>query len=116
VDASAAACTCSLRINATTRLCAPGSANIALCPTPISEMFWAPSSSDDVCGAAIESCHDQIDDTGGISNGTRWSSSSHSLLHRSSVMHAPRKNHAWALPWYGVASEMRRRIFSDPYF
>jgi hypothetical protein len=34
-------------------------------------MFWAPSSRDDVCGATIESCHDQIDDTGGISNGVR---------------------------------------------
>jgi len=34
-------------------------------------MFCAPSSRDDVCGATIESCHDQIEDTGGISNGVR---------------------------------------------
>ena len=57
------ACACSVRINAAARENAPGSARIALWPTPTSAMFCAPVSLHEVCGATIESCQDQIDDT-----------------------------------------------------
>jgi len=68
---------------------------MVLCPMPVNAMFVAPGSSEDVCGATMESWRDQIETIGGASRGAATSSAvSHALSGRSCDSEVPKNPHA----------------------
>ncbi len=84
---------------------------------PMSSMFSAPASRELVCGATIESCHDQSDTsrTGGGALSARLSSASQALPGRICPRQTPGKSHACTLPWCGAPSVINVAILSAPW-
>jgi len=89
----------------------------ALCPTPITVTSMAPGSSDDVCGATIESCQDHSETKRSVGS-RRWrlSSASHGLPGRSCASDVPNSSQACMLPWCGAPIVMTRASLLLPYF